>query len=235
MAEWNAVVEQATAATNAALPSDAQVLGAVNRAIGPDDIVVCAAGGLPGELHKLWRVRRPGTYHLEYGYSCMGYEIAGGLGVKLAAPDRAVYVLVGDGSYLMMNSEIATSVRLGLKLIIVVLDNGGFGCIDRLQRSGGGAPFNNLFPGGSGVDFAAHAASLGAAACKVSGIAELAAALAAAREAPRTAVIVIETDPALGTAAGGAWWDVALAEISQRPEVADARRSYDAARANRRG
>src|SRR6266568_578802 len=235
MVAWNAAVEQATAASNAALPSDAQVLGAVNRAIGPDDVVVCAAGGLPGELHKLWRVQRPGTYHLEYGYSCMGYEIAGGLGVKLATPERAVYVLVGDGSYLMMNSEIATSVQLGLKLIIVVLDNGGFGCIDRLQRSGGGAPFNNLFPGGSGVDFAAHAASLGAAACKVSSIAELETALPAAREAPHTAVIVIETDPALGTTAGGAWWDVVVAEVSDRQEVVDARRAYEAARANRQG
>jgi 3D-(3,5/4)-trihydroxycyclohexane-1,2-dione acylhydrolase (decyclizing) len=235
MAVWNAAVESATAASNAALPSDAQVLGAVNRAVGADDLVVCAAGGLPGELHKLWRVRRPGAYHMEYGYSCMGYEIAGGLGVKLATPERQVYVLVGDGSYLMMNSEIATSVQLGLKLIIIVLDNGGFGCIERLQRSGGSASFNNLFQGGSGVDFAAHAASLGAAACKVSGIAELEAALRAAREAPRTAVIVIETDSSLGTAAGGAWWDVAVPEVSDRQEVADARRIYDAARANRRG
>ena len=232
MAAWNAVAERATATSNAALPSDAQVLGAVNRAIGPDDVMVCAAGGLPGELHKLWRVQRPGTYHLEYGYSCMGYEIAGGLGVKLAAPERQVYVLVGDGSYLMMNSEIATSVRLGLKLIIVVLDNGGFGCIDRLQRSGGGGPFNNLFDGGSGGDFAAHAASLGAAACKVSSIPELETALMTARDAPHTAVVVIETDPALSTAAGGAWWDVAVAEVSDRQEIVAARRAYNAARAN---
>ena len=235
MAGWNAAVEHTTAASNAALPSDAQVLGAVNRAIGADDLVVCAAGGLPGELHKLWRVRRPGTYHVEYGYSCMGYEIAGGLGVKLATPERQVYVLVGDGSYLMMNSEISTSVQLGLKLIIVLIDNGGFGCIERLQRSGGGVSFNNLFHGGSGVDFAAHAASLGAAACKVSSIPALEAALPAAREAPHTSVIVIETDPALGTAAGGAWWDVAVAEVSDRQEVVDARRVYDAVRANRFG
>ena len=235
IAGWNAAVENATASSNVALPSDAQVLGAVNRAVGADDLVVCAAGGLPGELHKLWRVRRPGTYHMEYGYSCMGYEIAGGLGVKLATPERQVYVLVGDGSYLMMNSEIATSVQLGLKLIIIVFDNGGFGCIERLQRSGGGASFNNLFEAGSGVDFAAHAASLGAAACKVCGIPELEAALRAAREAPHTAVVVIETDPARGTAAGGAWWDVAVAEVSDRQEIADARRIYDAARASRRG
>src|SRR5262249_1614710 len=107
----------------------------VNRGVAPGSIVVCAAGGLPGELHKLWRVREAGTYHLEYGYSCMGYEIAGGLGVKRASPEREVVVLVGDGSYLMMNSEIATSVQLGLKLVIIVLDNGGFGCINRLQQA----------------------------------------------------------------------------------------------------
>ena len=114
------------------------MIGAVQRVAPADAIVVCAAGGLPGELHKLWQARQVGTYHLEYGYSCMGYEIAGGLGVKLARPDREVIVLVGDGSYLMLNSEIATSVMLGVKLTIVVLDNGGFGCIDRLQRATGG-------------------------------------------------------------------------------------------------
>jgi len=198
-AQWNAVVDHATAPSNAELPSDAQVLGAVNRVAAPDGIVVCAAGGLPGELHKLWRVRRPGTYHVEYGYSCMGYEIAGGLGVKLAAPDREVTVLVGDGSYLMMNSEIATSVQLDRKLVVVLLDNGGFGCINRLQESTGSAGFNNLFAAGSGVDFAAHAASLGALARKVDGIAALEAALAEARAATRTTVIVIATDPVAAT------------------------------------
>ena len=120
------------------------MIGAVQRAAPPDAIVVCAAGGLPGELHKLWQAQEVGTYHLEYGYSCMGYEIAGGLGVKLARPEREVIVLVGDGSYLMLNSEIATSVMLGMRLTIVVLDNGGFGCIDRLQRATGGEAFNNL-------------------------------------------------------------------------------------------
>jgi 3D-(3,5/4)-trihydroxycyclohexane-1,2-dione acylhydrolase (decyclizing) len=229
MRGWNAAVEQATAPSNAPLPSDAQVLGAVNRVAGPDDIVVCAAGGLPGELHKLWRVRKPGTYHVEYGYSCMGYEIAGGLGVKLAAPDREVTVLVGDGSYLMMNSEIATSVQLGRKLTVIVLDNGGFGCINRLQAASGSASFNNLFPGGSGVDFAAHAASLGATARAVSGIGELERALAEARKEQRTTVIAIATDPAASTAEGGAWWDVAVPEVSARPQVTAARQAYDGA------
>ena len=229
MRGWNAAVERATAPSNTPLPSDAQVLGAVNRAADPDDIVVCAAGGLPGELHKLWRVRLPGTYHVEYGYSCMGYEIAGGLGVKLAAPEREVYVLVGDGSYLMMNSEIATSVQLDRKLIIVVLDNGGFGCINRLQAASGSASFNNLFPAGSGVDFAAHAASLGASAWAVSGIGELERALVDAKKERRTTVVVIATDPAASTADGGAWWDVAVPEVSARPQVTAARQAYEAA------
>jgi 3D-(3,5/4)-trihydroxycyclohexane-1,2-dione acylhydrolase (decyclizing) len=233
-AEWSTVIDRVTAAPefdggNAALPSDAQIIGAVNRAADPDSIVVGAAGGLPGELHRLWRVGEPGTYHLEYGYSCMGYEIAGGLGVKLAALEREVYVMVGDGSYLMMNSEIATSIQLGLKLIIVLLDNGGFGCIDRLQQSCGGASFNNLFPDGSGVDFAAHAASLGAAACKVAGLAELATALDAAKAADRTSVIVIASDPVAATREGGAWWDVAVPEVSPRAEVSAARQLYEAA------
>ena len=152
--------------------------------------MVCAAGGLPGELHKLWRAGAPLGYHLEYGYSCMGYEIAGGLGVKLALPDREVIVMVGDGSYLMLNSEIATSVMLGQKLIIVVLDNRGFGCINRLQQATGGAPFNNLLRDARHetlpeIDFAAHARPLGADAVKVASIAELEAAFKEARGAGR--------------------------------------------------
>jgi 3D-(3,5/4)-trihydroxycyclohexane-1,2-dione acylhydrolase (decyclizing) len=228
-AEWSAVIDRVTASSHAPVPSDAQIIGAVNRAASPGSIVVGAAGGLPGELHKLWRVREPGTYHLEYGYSCMGYEIAGGLGVKLAAPEREVYVMVGDGSYLMMNSEIATSIQLGLKLIIVLIDNGGFGCIDRLQQACGSASFNNLFAAGSGVDFAAHAASLGALAHKVAGIAELEAALETAKAADRTTVIVVAGDPAAATREGGAWWDVAVPEVSERAEVKAARKHYDAA------
>jgi len=239
-AAWNEAVARVTAAGNAALPSDAQVLGAVNRAAGSGDVVVSAAGGLPGELHKLWRTNRPGGYHLEYGYSCMGYEIAGGLGVKMARPQSEVYVMVGDGSYLMLNSEIATSVMLGHKLVIVVLDNGGFGCIDRLQRATGGEGFNNLFETSAGgeaaprIDFAAHAASLGAEAEAVGGIAELEAALVRAKAASRTTVIAIRADPAAATAEGGAWWDVAVPELSPRAEVQRARAAYEAARARQR-
>ncbi len=238
-AAWIEAAATATAASNADLPSDAQVIGAVQRACSPSDIVVCAAGGLPGELHKLWNVSQPGGYHLEYGYSCMGYEIAGGLGVKMAHPNREVVVMVGDGSYLMMNSEIATSVILGRKLIIVVLDNRGFGCINRLQRATGGESFNNLFAHTRhaaipDIDFKAHAASLGALAAKVSSLAELEDALRQARAAERTSVIVIDTDPLLATEAGGHWWDVAVPEVSERAEVRSARQAYETALALQR-
>ena len=194
-------------------------------------MVVCAAGGLPGELHKLWRSRRAGDYHVEYGFSCMGYEIAGGLGVKMAEPHREVHVLLGDGSYLMLNSELATSVTLGQKLIVTVLDNRGFGCINRLQRALGGAPFNTLWADSRHetlpqIDFAAHAASLGAMAETVSTIADLEQALGRAKGSDRTHVIVIETDPATTTEAGGAWWDVAIPEVSVRAEVRAARAAY---------
>jgi 3D-(3,5/4)-trihydroxycyclohexane-1,2-dione acylhydrolase (decyclizing) len=233
-ARWIRDAAKVTAASNAALPSDAQVIGAVQRTGARSDIVVCAAGGLPGELHKLWNAAQPGGYHLEYGYSCMGYEIAGGLGVKLACPDREVIVMVGDGSYLMMNSEIATAVMLGVKLIIVVLDNRGFGCINRLQRATGAESFNNLLEHTRhetlpAIDFAAHAASLGAAARKVAGLAELETALKDARTADKTTVLVVDTDPLASTEAGGHWWDVAVPEVSQRAEVRAARANYETA------
>jgi 3D-(3,5/4)-trihydroxycyclohexane-1,2-dione acylhydrolase (decyclizing) len=229
--EWTRLVDGATAAGERVPATEAQVIGAVNRAAGRQGIVVAAAGGLPGELHRLWRAGDPGTYHLEYGYSCMGYEIAGGLGVKLARPDREVFVMVGDGSYLMMNSEIATSVALGAPLIVVVLDNRGFGCIQRLQQAVGGAPFNNLLGSDApAIDFAAHARSLGALAESAKSIADLEAALGRARRAGRTSVIVIETDPAAPFAGGGAWWDVPVAEVSARTEVRQAREAYEAAR-----
>ena len=230
---WNRAWDAATAApADNALPSDAQVLGAVWRETVDNAVVVCAAGGLPGELHKLWRPRAPGAYHVEYGFSCMGYEIAGGLGVKMADPAREVVVMVGDGSYLMLNSEIATSVMLGLKLTVVVLDNRGFGCINRLQRSVGAAPFNNLLADSRHetmpqIDFAAHAASLGAASEKVDDIAGLTAAMARAKASARTYVIVIDTDPAISTEAGGAWWDVAVPEVSERSAVGAARAEYE--------
>jgi 3D-(3,5/4)-trihydroxycyclohexane-1,2-dione acylhydrolase (decyclizing) len=231
--EWQAMAAAATVPNTTGLPSDAQVVGAVQRASGSETVVVCAAGGLPGELHKLWRADGPGSYHLEYGYSCMGYEIAGGLGVKMADPSRHVVVMVGDGSYLMMNAEIATSVAMALPLTIVLLDNGGFGCINRLQQASGGAPFNNLVA--HGVDLCAHAASLGAIAERVGDLAALEAAVRRAQTAARTSVIVIETDPAASTGAGGHWWDVAIPAASVRPEVQRARASYETALAVRDG
>jgi 3D-(3,5/4)-trihydroxycyclohexane-1,2-dione acylhydrolase (decyclizing) len=194
---------------------------------------VCAAGTLPADLHKLWRTSVPGGYHMEYGYSCMGYEIAGGLGVKMALPEREVVVIVGDGSYLMLNSEIATSLLLDQKLIVVVLDNHGYGCINRLQQACGGAPFNNLFAdvvkgadGAPKIDFAAHAAALGALAENVETISELEAALRRARAAERTYVVCIETDPKRTTEEGGWWWEVAVPEVSDRDEVRKARAEY---------
>ncbi|HEX4618886.1 MAG TPA: 3D-(3,5/4)-trihydroxycyclohexane-1,2-dione acylhydrolase (decyclizing) [Steroidobacteraceae bacterium] len=229
--EWLRTAAAFTAPAAApALPSDAQVIGAVQRAAQASDILVCAAGGLPGELHRHWQAEQTAGYHLEYGYSCMGYEIAGALGVKLAHPLREVIVMLGDGSYLMLNSEIATSVRLNARLIVVLLDNGGFGCIERLQRSTGNASFNNLHARGTGApDLLAHARSLGALGIRVKGTAELEAAIAAARGADRTSVILIETDPAASTAAGGCWWDVPVPEVSERAEVRAARAQYAAA------
>lgn len=232
--EWNASVDASTSASSgAALPSDAQVIGAVQRAMDDDAVVVCAAGGLPGELHKLWRCAQPGGYHVEYGYSCMGYEIAGGLGVKLAEPQRDVVVMVGDGSYLMMNSELATSVMLGAKLIVVLLDNRGFGCINRLQQATGSPGFNNLLADARHqslpeIDFAGHARSLGALAEHVATLDQLPEALTRAREATKSYVVVIDTDPLKTTEAGGWWWDVAVPEVSERPEVNAARRAYEA-------
>jgi 3D-(3,5/4)-trihydroxycyclohexane-1,2-dione acylhydrolase (decyclizing) len=235
--EWLRTAQPFTAEAGEGRPSDAQVIGAVQAAAHDSDIVVGAAGGLPGELHRHWRAERPGGYHLEYGYSCMGYEIAGGLGVKLAQPDREVIVMVGDGSYLMLNSEIATSVRLGVKLIIVLLDNGGFGCIERLQEATGNASFNNLRATAEAaagrLDLVAHARSLGAHAHRVESLAALGSALATARRSERTSVLVIETDPAASTSAGGHWWDVAVPEVSERAEVRAARERYVAARQQR--
>jgi 3D-(3,5/4)-trihydroxycyclohexane-1,2-dione acylhydrolase (decyclizing) len=238
VARWNLEWEGVTTAPRAGLPSDAQVIGALWRNSSQRAVVVCAAGGLPGELHKLWRSREPGDYHVEYGYSCMGYEIAAGLGVKMAQPNRDVYVLVGDGSYLMLNSELATSIAMGFKLVVIVLNNRGFGCINRLQRATGGAAFNTLWEDSQytnipDIDFVAHAASLGAIAEKAGSIEALEQALRQARQSERTHVIVIDTDPAISTAAGGAWWDVAIPEVSSRSEV-DAARAASLSRRRKR-
>ncbi|WP_127753330.1 3D-(3,5/4)-trihydroxycyclohexane-1,2-dione acylhydrolase (decyclizing) [Devosia sp. 1566] len=228
--EWLTAADAVTAVTNAELPSDAQVIGAVQRA-RPGATLVCASGGLPGELHKLWKAEGPGSYHMEYGFSTMGYEIAGGLGVKLARPKDDVVVMLGDGSYMMLNSEIVSAIMLGAKLTIVLLDNAGFGCINRLQMATGGANFNNLLKDTRhttlpNIDFAAHAAAMGAVSRKVASISELEAALQETETSTQTTVIVIDTDPLIATEAGGHWWDVAVPEVSDRPQVNAAREAY---------
>jgi 3D-(3,5/4)-trihydroxycyclohexane-1,2-dione acylhydrolase (decyclizing) len=238
-AAWRSAVDKITGRRElpkGELPYDGEVIGAVQRSSPKsvtDDIVLCAAGTLPAELHKLWRTSTPGGYHMEYGYSCMGYEIAGGLGVKMAKPDREIIVMVGDGSYLMLNNEIATSVMLDKKLIIVLLDNHGYGCINRLQQSCGGKPFNNMFDdclqfgeGAPDIDFAANAASLGALSEKVANIPDLEAALLRARAAKRTYLICIETDDTRTTDEGGWWWEVAVPEESSSESVRQARAAY---------
>jgi 3D-(3,5/4)-trihydroxycyclohexane-1,2-dione acylhydrolase (decyclizing) len=214
--------------------NQSQVIGLANTLSDPHDVVVCAAGSMPGDLHKLWRTRERKGYHVEYGYSCMGYEVAGGLGAKLARPEREVIVIVGDGSYLMMNSELATSVMLGAKLIVVLLDNRGYGCINRLQQACGGAPFNNMIEdcrqgpeGAPAIDFAMHARSLGAIAEHVANIDELEAAMQRARASTRSYLISIDTDPARPTEEGGWWWEVAVPEVSSREAVRSARSTYE--------
>jgi 3D-(3,5/4)-trihydroxycyclohexane-1,2-dione acylhydrolase (decyclizing) len=236
--EWNATVEALTHAGHAPLPSQAEVIGAVNDFADPRDVVVCAAGSLPGDLHKLWRSRDPKSYHVEYGYSCMGYEVAGGLGVKMAAPDREVYVMVGDGSWLMMSGEIVTSLQEGVKLVVVLVDNHGFASIGGLSQSLGSGGFGteyryrvkgeaDLTGEHLPVDLTANAASLGAHTIRARSIAELSAALAAAKRVDRTVVITIETDPEIRVGSFESWWDVPVAETSEQAPVRDARARYE--------
>jgi len=215
--------------------SQGEVIGVVNEVSQPRDVVVCAAGSMPGDLHKLWRTRDPKGYHLEYGYSCMGYEIAGGLGVKMASPDREVYVMVGDGSYLMMAQEIVTSLQEGYKLNIVVVDNHGFSSIGGLTRACGnegmgteyryrrnGKLDGDVIP----VDFVANARSLGACAIRAHAREDLRKALLDARKSPQTSVIVIETDYAQRVPGYESWWDVPIAEVSEVETVREARTKY---------
>ena len=231
--QWDNVYEQVTNDDKRDLPSDAQVLGAVKRQSSAKEVVVCAAGGLPGELHKLWRCEDSKSYHVEYGFSCMGYEIAGGLGVKMASPEREVFVVVGDGSYMMMNSELATSVMMGQKIIVIVLDNRGYGCINRLQMSTGNKPFNNLLDdchtideGAPKLDFANHAKAMGAKAESVASIVELEAAIVRAKQSERSYLISIDTDPYTTTDNGDSWWDVAIPEVSKNDDIKAALQTY---------
>lgn len=223
--------------------TQAEVIGILNEFTAPRDVVVCAAGSLPGDLHKMWRTRDPKGYHLEYGYSCMGYEIAGGLGVKMADPSREVYVMVGDGSYLMMAQEIVTSIQEGYKLNIVLLDNHGFSSIGGLSRACGSGGFGTeyryrrdgqLTGDFIATDLAANAASLGAQTVRVNDREGFAKALDTARKSDRTSVIVIETDMNQRVPGYESWWDVPVAEVSQIPEVQTARAAYETARQKER-
>jgi 3D-(3,5/4)-trihydroxycyclohexane-1,2-dione acylhydrolase (decyclizing) len=242
--DWDAQVEAIFNRGHEPLLSQGEVIGAVNESSRTRDVVVCAAGSLPGDLHKLWRTRDPKGYHLEYGYSCMGYEIAGGLGVKMADPTREVYVMVGDGSWLIMPSEIVTSLQEGVKLIVVLVDNHGFGSIGALSRSCGSEGFGTEFRerGVDGqlsgdvldIDFVAHARALGANATRARTIQELGAALAQARAADRTTVVVVEVDPLAAVGSFESWWDVPVAEVSVMSTVQEARRAYEPAQARER-
>jgi 3D-(3,5/4)-trihydroxycyclohexane-1,2-dione acylhydrolase (decyclizing) len=237
-AEWEKEVDRIYGIRKAPPISQGEVIGVVNAAVHTGDTMVCAAGSLPGDLHKLWRTKRPGGYHLEYGYSCMGYEIAGGLGVKMANPNGEVYVLVGDGSYLMMAQEIVTSLQEGYKLNIVLLDNHGFSSIGGLSRSCGnegmgtnyryrrdGKYDGDLLP----VDFVSNAASLGAWATRARTRDELSSALIAGRKHPQTSVVVVETAYEERIPGYESWWDVAIAEVSEREPVRAARKKYEEA------
>jgi len=238
--EWDAEVSRVYNLEHEPLLSQGEVIGAVNTLSNPQDVVLCAAGSMPGDLHKLWRTRDPKGYHLEYGFSTMGYEIAGGLGVKMAAPEREVYVMVGDASYLMMSSEIVTAVQEGVKLTIVLVDNHGYASIGGLSKAVGSDGFGTKYRyrTESGqldgetlpVDYAANAASLGARVIRANNRVELDAALRQAQAMTKTVCIVVETDRRQRVAGYESWWDVAVAEVSDNPAVQDARAGYEQSR-----
>ena len=235
--KWNATVDRHSGPTDAVPPSYAQVVGAINRVCARDDFVLTAAGGLPGELNKNWRAKTPGTFDCEFGFSCMGYEIAGGLGAKMARADGEVIVFVGDGSYLMLNSEIVSAVMTAHKLIIIVCDNAGYAVIDRLQNYKGGASFNNLFADCRGqpvaVDFVAHAKSMGAAGEAVATVDELQLAFARAKKSARTYIISIRVHPHQWTP-GDAWWDVGVPQVNARPQIRAAKKDHEQNRRRQR-
>jgi 3D-(3,5/4)-trihydroxycyclohexane-1,2-dione acylhydrolase (decyclizing) len=237
---WDRTVDHAYGLGHGPLPAQSEVIGVVNEVADARDVVVCAAGSMPGELHRLWRTQDPKGFHVEYGYSCMGYEVAGGLGVAMAAPDRTVFVLVGDGSWLMLSSELVTAVQERVPLIVVLVQNHGYQSIGALSESVGSQRFGtryryrdaagrlegDLLP----VDLAANAASLGARAIKVDGIAALRAALLDAKSEHwgGPVVIEIETDPLVPAPGGDGWWDVPIAEVSGQPSVQAALSEYQA-------
>jgi len=243
-AAWEAEVDRIYGLEHAPLPAQGEIFGALNAFSRPTDVIVNAAGSGPGDLHKLWRTRDPKGYHVEYGFSCMGYEIPGGLGVKLAAPEREVYVVIGDGSYLMMSQDLVTAVQEGIKLTILLIDNHGYASIGGLSESLGSEGFGtrHRLRGDDGthggdalpVDFVANAQSLGARAIRARDLAAFRGALEAARAGTETTVIVVETEREERVGAYHTWWDVPIAEVSEMPSVQQARESYEAARLKER-
>lgn len=229
---------------NPGKPAQSEVIGALWEAMGPRDMLVSAAGSHPGDLHKLWRARAPNGYHMEYGYSCMGYEIPGAIGARMADPSREVYAFVGDGTYMMMPSEIVTAAQEGIKIIVVLVDNGGFASIGNLSRSlgtqGFGTRYRHRGAGGQldgeplHVDFAANARSLGAHAIKATTIDEFRQALVEARNSDRVTVVVVEADPSVSVPSYESWWNVPVAEVSKIESVIEARKDYEASRARTR-
>ncbi len=244
-AEWDATVERAYTLGHGPLPAQSEVIGAVNEVSGPRDVVVCAAGSMPGDLQKLWRTRDPKGYHVEYGYSCMGYEIAGGLGVRMACPDRDVFVMVGDGSYLMMAQELVTAVQEGVKIVVVLVQNHGFASIGALSEEVGAPRFGtwyryrnpdtgrldgDVLP----VDLAANAESLGVRVLRAKTIDEFRAALREAKAATGPVMVHVETDPLVPAPDSGSWWDVPVAEVARLDATRQARKTYDTHKADQR-
>jgi 3D-(3,5/4)-trihydroxycyclohexane-1,2-dione acylhydrolase (decyclizing) len=227
-AAWGEEVARLVGADHSPLPSQAEVIGAVNAAAAAEDVVVCAAGSMPGDLHKLWRARDPKGYHVEYGYSCMGYEIPGGMGVKLAAPEREVFVMIGDGSYLMLPGELATAVAEGIKIVVVLVQNHGYASIGALSRSVGDGEFGTKYA--PGVDLATNAESLGARVLRTATIAEFRSALEEAKAADGPVVVHVEVDRYAGVPSYESWWDVPVAEIATESSVQAARAEYEHAR-----
>lgn len=243
--DWDQTVSRAYALEHSPLPAQSAVIGTVNEFSDPTDVVVCAAGSMPGDLHKLWRTRDPKGYHVEYGYSCMGYEIAGGLGAKMAAPDREVYIMVGDGSYLMMAQELVTAVQEQIKVVVILVENHGFASIGSLSETVGVERFGTAYRGRnprSGrldggylpVDLAKNAASLGARVFESSTIEELRDALLAAKSETGPVVIQIVTDPLVGAPDSESWWDVPVAEVSRLATTGRARAAYVEGKRNQR-
>jgi 3D-(3,5/4)-trihydroxycyclohexane-1,2-dione acylhydrolase (decyclizing) len=234
---WEQEVERLYHLGTTGLPAQSEVIGALNEFMRPQDVIINAAGSAPGDLHKLWRSHDPKSYHMEYGYSCMGYEIPGAMGIKLAAPEREVYALVGDGTYLMMPSEIVSSIQEGLKINIILVENHGFASIGSLSRSLGNAGFGTVYRQRSAqsgqltgeylpLDFVASAHGFGALALEAHSLEEFKQALQATRQAERTTVIVVHTDTTYGVPGYESWWDVAVAEVSEMEAVQEARQNY---------